>query len=113
MAKNQLIVLTNPKEGREAEYNSWYDDRHIPDVLNVPGFVGAQRFKLSAAPGMGGAPAWSYMAAYDIDADDPRAAVKLLLARIGTPAMPMSDALDEASLKGFIATPIARAPAKS
>ena|ERR1700761_7245231 len=106
MAKYQLIVLTNPKDGREAEYNAWYDERHIPDVLNVPGFTGAQRFQLSGAPGMGGSPAWAYMAAYDIDSDDPRATVKQLLSRIGTPAMPMSDALDEASLKGFIATPI-------
>jgi hypothetical protein len=106
MVRHQLIVLTNPKDGRENEFNEWYDRRHIPDVLDVPGFVAARRLRLSAAPGMGGAPAWAYMAVYDIESDDPRAAVKLLLARIGTDAMPMSAALDEASLKGFIATPL-------
>ena len=47
-----FFVLTNPTAGMEAEYNRWYDDQHIPDVLAVPGFVGVQRFKLSAVPGI-------------------------------------------------------------
>ena len=44
MAKYTFVVLTNPTSGKEAEYNKWYNDQHIPDVLNVPGFVAAQRF---------------------------------------------------------------------
>jgi len=44
-----LIVQTSPVEGHEAEYNRWYEDVHIPEVLDLPGFVAARRFKLSDA----------------------------------------------------------------
>ena len=45
MAKLWLVVLTNPVEGREDEYNEWYSDRHLEDVLAVEGFEAAQRFE--------------------------------------------------------------------
>ena len=47
MAKHVFVVFTNPVEGKDATYNDWYDNRHLPDVLDVPGFVSAQRFRLS------------------------------------------------------------------
>jgi len=33
------VVMTNPTTGKEAGFNEWYNTHHIPDVLNVPGFV--------------------------------------------------------------------------
>ena len=48
MAKYTFVVLSNSTTpAEEAEYNEWYNKIHIPDVLNVPGFVAAQRFKLA------------------------------------------------------------------
>jgi hypothetical protein len=44
-----LMVQTGPVEGREDEYNRWYEEIHIPEVLRLPGFVAARRFKLSEA----------------------------------------------------------------
>jgi hypothetical protein len=44
--KYALVVLSNPTAGREAEYNKWYDTRHLQDVLRVPGFISGQRYKL-------------------------------------------------------------------
>ncbi len=41
-----LIVLSNPVAGHEAEYNTWYNTQHISEVLKIPGFESAQRFKL-------------------------------------------------------------------
>jgi hypothetical protein len=41
-----LVVLSNPKPGRERAYNDWYDHQHVADVLRVPGFQTAQRLKL-------------------------------------------------------------------
>jgi hypothetical protein len=41
------LVFTNPVPGREDEYNKWYDERHVPDVVGVPGFVNAQRLAAS------------------------------------------------------------------
>jgi hypothetical protein len=44
-----LVVLSNPvSAARERAYNDWYDHQHVPDVLRVPGFKSAQRFKLAS-----------------------------------------------------------------
>src|ERR1700733_3738030 len=43
----QLIVFTNAAEGREDEYNNWYDTVHIPEVLALGPFVSAQRYKVA------------------------------------------------------------------
>src|SRR5215469_214807 len=47
MAKHTFLVLTNPVQGKEKEYNDWYTNQHIPDVVSVPGIVAAQRYKLA------------------------------------------------------------------
>lgn len=41
-----MVVQTNPKPGREDEFNAWYDNVHLKEVLQVPGFVAARRFEL-------------------------------------------------------------------
>ncbi len=90
MSVYRFMVITNPVPGQEAQYNDWYDRQHIPDVLRVPGFVAAQRFRVvgeSALPGQ-------YVAIYELETDDPAAALAELTARAGQPAMPLSDALD-------------------
>ncbi len=47
MGTYKLLVLTNAVEGRDDEFNQWYDHQHIPDALDVPGYVAAQRFRLA------------------------------------------------------------------
>ncbi len=44
--KHVLVVMSNPAPGKEQEYNDWYTNVHLGDVLKVPGIVSAQRFKL-------------------------------------------------------------------
>jgi len=39
MAKYLLLVTSNPVEGRDAEYNRWYTEEHLRDVLKLDGFV--------------------------------------------------------------------------
>jgi hypothetical protein len=73
MAKHILVVFTEAQEGREKEFNSWYDDIHLADVLKVDGYVSAQRyvvaqdqaegFKAVDAPGR-------YLAIYEIEAEN-------------------------------------------
>src|SRR5450756_1907603 len=77
MAKYRLVVLTEPVEGREAEYNTWYNEKHLQDVVAVPGFGAAQRFRLKEI--CGGEFKQRYLAIYDIEADDYAAAVKEML----------------------------------
>jgi hypothetical protein len=35
--KHLVVVLTEPTEGREAEYNDYYENRHLDDVLATTG----------------------------------------------------------------------------
>lgn len=89
MPKFKLVVLTNPVAGQEDDFNEWYDNVHLEDVLEVPGVVGAERFRVRS-----GADTWRYMAIYDLDCDDPEALQETLVARAGTDIMPISDAMD-------------------
>ncbi|WP_179872157.1 DUF4286 family protein [Microcella indica] len=67
MARYLQLVETVPFAGAEAEFNCWYDEVHIPQVLTMPGFLTGQRFRLvgedpSSVP--------HYLAAYEIATDD-------------------------------------------
>lgn len=93
MAKHLLVAFSNAVPGKEAEYNEWYAKRHIPDVLNLIGFVSAQRFEISSAQLPGATFDRKYLVIYEIEADDPTHTIEQLSKSIGTPAMPLTDAL--------------------
>jgi hypothetical protein len=40
------MVFSNPAPGKDAEFNRWYDEVHVPEVLAVDGMVSAQRLAL-------------------------------------------------------------------
>lgn len=107
MAKYTFIVMTNPTEGKEEEFNAWYNTHHIPDVLNVPGFVCAQRFRLADTQMGGEGRKHKYLALYEIETDDLPGVLKELRARGGTPEIVPSDAIDTKNAATFIFTPIA------
>ncbi len=111
MARHHLLAFTNPVAGREEEFNRWYDDQHVPDLLAVPGFISAQRFHLSDATGQDN-PGWTYLALYEIETDDPQAVMAEVRARLGTDAMVVSGSLDPTSPMGLLAeaiTPVVKA----
>lgn len=93
MSRHLMCVMTSPQPGKEQEFERWYDEQHIPDLLRVPGIVSAQRFKLSAHQHKPPPFSQTYMAIYEIDADDLAAVSNEILRRVGTPAMPMTDAI--------------------
>jgi hypothetical protein len=66
MARYLLLALNGPT-GPDAEtaYNRWYDEIHLPDLLDVPGVTSARRFKTI----QGNVP-FPYVAAYEIDTDN-------------------------------------------
>jgi hypothetical protein len=97
--KQQFLVFTNPVEGREDEYNEWYDNVHLGDVQRVPGITGAQRFELvETDSGDGPPPAHRYLAVYDLEGDAGTALGELMV-RFGTPDMVASDALDMSTIR--------------
>jgi hypothetical protein len=91
--KYTLVVLTNPVAGREDEFNSWYSKQHLKDVISIPGFVSAQRFKIVGQP-VAADPLFRYYATYDLETDDPEGALAEMMRRVGTDKMPMSDGMD-------------------
>jgi hypothetical protein len=108
MAKYTFVVLTNATAGKDTEFNRWYNEQHIPDVLNVPGIVCAQRFGLADTQ-MGGDTnkPQKYLALYEIETDDLPGVLKDMQSRIGTDDMIMSDAIDMKTVDARIFTPVA------
>jgi len=84
----KLVALTNAVEGRDGEFEQWYDRQHIPDVLAVPGIISAERFTLS------GDGQHRYMTIYEIETDDLDAVKAEIAGRPGTDRMPITEALD-------------------
>ena len=69
MAKQVFMVLSEAVEGQEDEYNEWYENTHLDEVIQTSAVVSAQRFKLvdqrgAEAPNR-------YLAIYEVDVDDP------------------------------------------
>ncbi|HEY0106106.1 MAG TPA: hypothetical protein VGB91_08490 [Rhizomicrobium sp.] len=101
-----LVALTNPIEGREAEYNDWYDNVHVPDLLKIPGVVGARRFRVLPRQHRSAPIPWQYCATYELEVDD-FAAVADELERLrgptgkGTADMAISPALADERLAWF------------
>lgn len=91
-----FVVFTRPMAGREDEYNLWYDQRHLPDVLAVPGFTSARRFAADTETGR------QYLALYTMRSDDPDACLAELAARANTDRMPLSPALDMESIDAVL-----------
>jgi len=106
MGPYKLLVLTNAVKGRDDEFNQWYDNQHIPDALDVPGYVTAQRFRLADMQMAGAASRWHYLAIYEIQTDDLKATMNESMSRAGTQRMPQSDAADHASSTILAAIPI-------
>jgi hypothetical protein len=98
MPKAILVVQTNPTEPeREQEFNDWYTGTHLRDVLTVPAYSAAARYRLvegvdlleGLAP-----PAQRYLAIYEVETDDLEQAAKDLRETVFSGDMVISDALD-------------------
>lgn len=78
MAKSVMLVFSNPIDAaREAEFNKWYDQVHAPEVVALPGFTGATRYKLSDTQMGPVAGNHGYLAIYEIDGDPSKALAEL------------------------------------
>jgi len=42
-----FLVMTEPNDGQEDEFNDWYTNIHCHDIMRLQGSVAVQRFKLS------------------------------------------------------------------
>ncbi|KAA9149884.1 hypothetical protein FPZ12_042280 [Amycolatopsis acidicola] len=63
----QLLVFSNAKDGRDDDYNEWYDSIHLPDMLGVPGVKSGARYRVRELPGRPSE--HKYLAVYELDRD--------------------------------------------
>lgn len=101
MTRHLLVVSSEPLEGAADDYQRWYDEVHLPDVLSVPGFVRAQRF--AAQPSVHGElPDRRFLAVYEIESDD----LERTLAQLAeaSPGMVISPALNRTTATHFAFT---------
>ena len=98
MARHHLLVLSNPTEGQEDEYNAWYDDIHLPEFSALPGVINGRRFKVAGD----GKP--QYAAIYELSSH-PDAVMAAMNAGIKDGTVRMSDAIDAGSVSMTTLTP--------
>jgi hypothetical protein len=93
-----LFVFSDPVAGREDEYHTWYGETHLPELLSLPGFVGARRLSRAdgGVAGFPGCPQGN-IAMYELDGDGEKA-LAAMMAASASGELHMSDALDMSSL---------------
>jgi hypothetical protein len=108
MKKFTWLVMTNCDPAHESEFNAWYDDVHLGDLLNIPGVVGARRAQLTGvqAKFVDGIltlcdsksidAKFRYLAFYNIESDEVASVLETVKARAGTSEMVISPYLTEA-----------------
>lgn len=89
-----LIVHTSPADGREDEYNAWYDDVHLAEFSALPGVISGRRFKV-VSPDPAAKPV--YAAIYETSVD-PGQVFASMTEAIKNGTMHMSDAIDQSSV---------------
>ena len=93
MPRYKMVVMTRPVAGREAEYNDWYQNVHLGEMVALPGFTSAQRYRPVCSLVEGEvAP---YLAVYEMETDDVGAALQGLQDAALGGRLSMSDARDE------------------
>jgi hypothetical protein len=103
----EVLVFSRPVEGRQRQFNEWYDHQHIHDMLQVPGFLTAERFHVVKAD----TPTSSlppYLAVYRIRTGDLAATNAEVKARAASGQIARGPAFDYASSVTVIVEPLGR-----
>lgn len=98
--KYTYVFFTNAVAGKEDEFNRWYTNRHLPDVVEFPGFIAGRRYRLADVGIMGEPPKHRYLTIYEVETDNPEA----FLTELGSRAqgVEMSDAINLEDLTGAL-----------
>jgi hypothetical protein len=98
MAKALLLAWTSPAgDESEAEFNTWYDGTHVPQMrAAIPSISAACRYRTADLPPAAAPqqPAHRYLAVYELDSDDVPAAIAALGAAAGGGRLDMTAAMD-------------------
>jgi hypothetical protein len=64
------LVFVNPVPGRDREFNAWYEQQHLPEMVSMPGFATGQRLQLVDAEPGGTRSTFQYLVMYKIVTGD-------------------------------------------
>ncbi len=92
LGKYILVASSSAKDGRDVEYNAWYDGTHMADICALPGVISGRRY--DALPISPNTPPGEYLAIYEIETDDPAAVMAELNRRAMAGEMQMTDSID-------------------
>lgn len=64
-----MIAISNPVSAeKEAEFNDWYENFHVPEILQMPGVRRATRYRVVAQTlPETDPPVYRYVAIYEVD----------------------------------------------
>lgn len=91
--KYKLVVFTNAVEGKDKEFNDWYQNTHLAQIVSIKSFVQAQRFRFHTNIVPGSPNPSRYMAIYDIETDDINAALGAMNELAASGGMPLPDSM--------------------
>ena len=100
MPRYKMVVMSNPAEGREDEYNDWYQNIHLGELVALDGFRSARRFRLARSLVEG--ETYPYLAIYDIETGDIDAVLQNLVAIAEAGKLTMSDAIDTSRTRAVV-----------
>jgi len=92
-----LLEETNSVPGRDDEYNDWYSNQHLADLLAIPGFEAAQRFVLNPEKRFTDSPdhPYRYVALYEFEGSPSLLFERLGAATFGANPIFSSPAMDQ------------------
>src|SRR5262252_7788554 len=80
-----MLVFANPIPGKEGEFNDWYTNTHMGDLVQLPGWMGAQRFRIITSviprPSVAGY-SHGYLIIWDLEDNEANAALARMTAAI-------------------------------
>lgn len=97
-----LPTFTCPFPGRDADLDAWYTNFHVPQVIEVEGFLAGRRYR-RVDPHPSPPHEQVRLALYELDPTDLPAALERLQSRLG--AMEPTDALDGATISSSCFVP--------
>jgi hypothetical protein len=88
----KFVVLANASDGKDAEFNAWHSDTHLPEVVRAAGFTRAERMRL--VPGTSGdGQVYQYLIVFEGHGDEPMDSLQRLGAAMAGQKITMSDSL--------------------
>jgi len=100
MGKGIFAAYSNPVSAdAEEEFNTWYNEVHLKELLAIPGVVSARRYRLDEVNPA--APEHRYMTLYELDTDP-----GTLLAALGAGQLTSTDTMDNAGAKFAFWVPV-------